>query len=100
APEDLMLLFPHAPRAADVRGWLHLARTVRMLHETVGAAGRTFADVAESCDGSLLYDDTNRWSALAKLQAGYAAAAERTQRLDPDLARIRAVERGAVSCEH
>ena len=99
APEDLMLLFPHAPDAGDVRGWLHLARTVRTLHETVGAAGRTFTDVAEKCDDSLLYDDTNRWSALARLQAGYAAAVERTQRVDRDLERINAVERKAIRCE-
>ncbi|MHB1167884.1 MAG: PD-(D/E)XK nuclease family protein [Longimicrobiales bacterium] len=99
APEDLMLLFPHAPHADEVRGWLHLARTVRTLHETVGAAGRTFADVAETCDDSLLYDDTNRWSALARLQAGYAAAAERSQRVDRDLERIRAVQRAAIRCD-
>lgn len=98
-PEDLALLFPHAPQADDVRGWLHLARTVMALHETVGAAGRTFADVAESCDDSLLYDDTNRWSALARLQAGYAAATDAQQRVDRDLARIHAVERRAVACE-
>lgn len=97
--EDLDLLFPHAPHDADVRGWLHLARTVGGLHETVGAAGRTFADVAERCDASLLYDDTNRWRALARLQEGYAAGTERLERADRDLERIRAVARNAVTCD-
>lgn len=100
AREDMALLFPHAPGPDDARGWMHLAATVRTLHETVGAAGRTFADVAESCDASLLYDDTNRWSVLARMQAGYAAAADGLQRADRDLERIRAVEGRAIACEH
>src|SRR5690606_34714700 len=67
-------------------------------HETVGAAGRTFADVAERCDASLPYDDPNRWRALARPPEGYAAGTERLERADRDLGRIRAVARNAGTC--
>lgn len=91
------VLFPHAPQPDDVRAWFALADVVAGLHRTVGAAGRSFDDVAAKCVE--VFDDSARWHLLARLQHEFAAELERRGLGDRELARMQALADDRISCD-
>ena len=92
-------LFPHAPADTDLRGWIALGRQLHALQHEVGAAGLPFADVAELCGESLLFDDSDRWTILARAQQVYLAGIARLGRADRDHARRAALDSRAVQLD-
>ncbi|HSJ09203.1 MAG TPA: PD-(D/E)XK nuclease family protein, partial [Longimicrobiales bacterium] len=96
---SLATVFPHAPAAADLRGWLQLAREMERLHALVGAGGLHFGDVVGACGGELLYNDEARWRVLARVQDGWYDALHSMGRTDRDAARRRALADGAVKVD-
>jgi ATP-dependent helicase/nuclease subunit B len=94
---DRAALFPRAPGSDDLRGWFGLADVVGGLHRTVGAAGRRFDDVAERC--AELFDDSERWHVLARLQREVAGELERRGLQDRELARMDALTAGRIACD-
>jgi ATP-dependent helicase/nuclease subunit B len=96
-PESREVLFPRAPAHDDLRGWFALADAVGGLHRTVGAAGRSFADVARRCVE--LHDDSPRWHVLAGLQLNVTAELQRMGLVDREQVRMDAVAAGRVDCD-
>jgi ATP-dependent helicase/nuclease subunit B len=96
---ELATLFPTLPARDDVRGWLTLAREIERVQRAVGAGGLTCADVVAHVERGLLFDDSARWTLLARVQSTYAAALARLGYADADLARIAAVTHDAITCD-
>lgn len=102
APSDeLERLFARRPPAHDVAAWSRLGREVERLHRSVARGGHDFASVEAECRsaftrGALGWDDTARWSALGKLEAGYRRRLSEAGRVDPDLERLRALDSGEM----
>jgi ATP-dependent helicase/nuclease subunit B len=90
-PEARAALFTAPPAPDDLRGWSVLAAIVGRLSREIGAAGLGFGDVAERCEGGLLWDDGDRWRALAEVQVAYGSELGRLGYVDPDRARADAL---------
>ncbi|MCX5662112.1 MAG: hypothetical protein NTW19_20740 [Planctomycetota bacterium] len=96
----LRLIVPVPPPAGDLRPWLSLANDLHRLHDALAAEAVTHRDVLKRCGGAFEFDDSERWEALAALQADYQSALARQGLVDPQAARIdllRALEAGSAS---
>ena len=89
SPERLETLFARLPATDAVRDWAGLAREVDTLHATAASAGLRFDDVAERCSDLPLFDDGERWAALAELQRDYEERIAALGLEDRHLARLR-----------
>jgi ATP-dependent helicase/nuclease subunit B len=94
APDDLARLVPAPPESGDTLAWGALAATVAGLHAQVGGEGHAFGDVAERCRGELLFNDEERWRALARGQRRVRAVLDRSGFRDREAARLDALGRG------
>lgn len=96
---DVQRLFARLPDPDETAAaWRGLAREVAELAREVGAGGLTFDDVARRCsDTTLYFDDSRRWHLLARLQSEVEHRLDAVALCDPELERIRALERGEVS---
>jgi len=86
-------LFGDLPTFDDLAGWSRLADRVVRLQREVAGGGHYFADVARICesDPGQLFDDSDRWSGLAHLQADYRRRLKTLGVCDLDLERIERV---------
>lgn len=87
------------PAAADLRGWLELARQVNSLHATVAAGGLLFRQVAAHCERAGMPAEQERWQLLAGVQAEWVAALAAMGRSDVHLERIAALEEGRIAAD-
>ena len=96
---SLARLIARAPREHDAASWARLAEEVRRLFGELAADGLDFRAVTERAplDGSP--GEAARWGALADVQRRMAAELARAELVDPHLARLEALERGAVHSE-
>ncbi|MEX2526144.1 MAG: PD-(D/E)XK nuclease family protein [Gemmatimonadota bacterium] len=95
-PADLRVrLVPNPPSAEEPALWDRHARTFLALHLELAAHGLLFPAALASCRGDeLLYDDGDRWEALVHLQDAALDLLQQLERVDPDLERMAALERG------
>jgi hypothetical protein len=84
----LFSLLPEAgEEGAGLAAWMPLARELASLARTVAAGGHRFADVAEACAGTPLFDDAARWRVLARIQDDVERRLGRMGWADRDLVR-------------
>jgi len=93
---SLEVVFPDLTDDPSGRGALALSTTLRALQLQVGASGRDFAGVAEICRDHLFFNDEERWTILAEIQARYRRVLEDAGFLDGEAARREAVSGGTI----
>lgn len=103
--DRLLPLFAALPEAgeggAGPADWMPLARELASLARTVAAGGHRFADVAEACGGTPLFDDAARWRTLARVQEEVERQLEGMGWADRDLVRCEiAAGSGALAPSH
>ncbi len=59
-------IVPDAPPPHDLRAWTALGRTIQGVRAEIGGAGIDFGGVAERCGEGFLFNDEDRWRALAR----------------------------------
>ena len=95
APRRHLLAAP--PARDDRRAWFDLAAEVRALFGELAAEGRSFADVLRVALPAESEGERARWEALARVQSSVERALAEARLADPHLARLRAVEAGAIA---
>jgi len=69
--EAVERVFPRPPEGDSSTEWDELARLLAKLHQNLAGEGHRFADAAKVCRSGVLFDDGDRWEALAIVQGCY-----------------------------
>jgi len=85
------------PARDDRHAWFELAAEVRALFGELAAEGRSFADVLRLALGEESEGERARWEALVLAQSAVERALAEAGLADPHVARLRAVEAGAIA---
>jgi RecB family exonuclease/inactivated superfamily I helicase len=96
--DRLRPFIPDPPDPQDLLAWFALADQLDALHTELAGDNLDFAAVAERCEAAMdfSFKDTDRWTLLAELQAGYLRVLAEHGLADPQRARARAIEAGAI----
>lgn len=96
-PEGIRgVLFPQPPRHNDIAGWLRLAGTIERCQCELAAFGLSFAKVAALAQQDGRLGRADRWEAAAALERAYRAQLAAGGWVDPQQARLEALQRGAL----
>ena len=96
-PGTLARVFPDPSLYSGLGGRSTLARLLDSMNRTLGAGGRTFADVAAEAGKGDLFSDLERWEALSRIQEVFWRILEDEGLLDREVARRLAVRDKLVS---
>ena len=69
--EAIERVFPHPPDGDSLTEWDEFAELLAGLHKTLAGEGHRFADAARISRSGILFDDGDRWEALALVQERY-----------------------------
>lgn len=90
--EAIERVFPHPPEGDSLSEWDELGGLLAGLHQNLAGEGHRFADAAKICRSGVLFDDGDRWEALALVQGRYLELLARAGLADRFEARMAALE--------
>jgi len=90
--EAVERVFPHPPEGDSLTEWDELAGLLAGLHQNLAGEGHRFADAARVCRSGVLFDDGDRWEALALVQGRYLELLQQAGLADRFEARMAALE--------
>lgn len=90
--EAIERVFPHPPEGDSLSEWDELAVLLAGLHQNLAGEGHRFRDAAKICRSGVLFDDGDRWEALALVQDRYLDLLAQAGLADRFEARIAALE--------